>query len=188
MRRYSGPAIAKNNAPYALMVFGGAFIIGQTLDWTFAGWLSASIYCFYGIVSTLIVAGFVCTHCGFYGTRACSSGYGLLSALFRKRADRSRFARQFKTFIPMIAPLWFLPPVLAGLELYFRFDGWLLALVILFSVNSFILLPLLANKENCEHCAQKHDCPWKSRRKSGAKKTDGNTMGETAPDGYSSDE
>ena len=180
MRHFTGPAIAKNNASYVLMVFGGAFIIGEALDWTSSGWFSASIYAFYGIVSTLVVAGFVCPHCGFYGTRACSSGYGLLSALIRKRADRSRFPRQFKTFIPMIAPLWFLPPVLAGLDLYYRFDARLLAFVIIFSINSFILLPLLANKENCDHCAQKRNCPWKSRRKSGAKNSDGNTMGDTA--------
>ena len=180
MRRFTGPTIAKNNVPYALMVFGGAYIIGDALDWTSDGWLSASIYLLYGFLSVLIVALFVCPHCGFYGTRACSSGYGLLSAFLRKPADRSLFPRRFKTFIPLIAPLWFLPTILAGLELFFRFDGRLLTFVILFSVNSFILLPLLVNKENCEYCAQKHNCPWKSRGKNGAKKTDGNTMADTA--------
>jgi len=67
---------------------------------------------------------------------------------------------KFKKNIPVIIPLWIAPIVAGGVSLKLDFSIWMLALIILFAINSFVILPLLSTKYGCAHCPQKDTCPW----------------------------
>ena len=47
-----------------------------------------------------------------------------------------------------------------GIVLFQRFFWPLTVLVIIFAVESFIVLPLVSRKYCCADCPQKDDCPW----------------------------
>ena len=67
---------------------------------------------------------------------------------WRGTADRECFAQKFKRHIPVIVPLWVVPLVAGVLALVQSFNGWLLGLVIVFAVNSYVVLPLLAQRHS----------------------------------------
>ena len=104
---------------------------------------------------------FVCPYCVHYGSRSCHSGYGAISAKLARRGDGERFAGEFRKHIPVIVPIWFIPLVAGVVALVtHRFPWWLLALLVVFAVNSFAVLPLLSRRQGCADCPQKDSCPW----------------------------
>jgi hypothetical protein len=60
----------------------------------------------------------------------------------------------------VIFPLWVVPSVAGGIFLLTDFSVSMLALVILFVIDSFVILPLVSKKYGCAHCPQKDMCPW----------------------------
>jgi hypothetical protein len=134
------------------------FIIG--LETGTSNWLFAGLYVFYGIAGALWIIIFVCPYCHYYDTRACPCGYGQISAKLRKVRDQSRFIEKFKKHIPVIIPLWIIPVVAGNVYLLDNFSLSMLLVLVLFSIDAFLILPLLSRKYGCAHCPQNNTCPW----------------------------
>jgi len=156
------------NVPYAAMLLLGAAVLVTGADAGAWGWLAAAAYVAYGVTGAVWIMLFVCPCCAFHGTRLCPCGYGLLSARLRARQPDGNFARQFRRHIPVIVPLWFVPPVVGGVLIAVGFSWALAGLLGAFVLNSFVLLPLTSTRHSCVHCPQKADCPWMSRRAAAA--------------------
>ena len=152
-----------DNLPFIIMTAVGATIlllgfIGLGLFvW---GWLAAILFILYGIVGAFWIIVFVCPYCHFYDTRACPCGYGQIAAKIKPKAESEQFHLKFKKHIPVIVPLWLIPIIAGGIFLYLQFSYLMLILVIIFAIDSYILLPLVSRKYGCAHCPQRDTCPW----------------------------
>ena len=149
-----------NNLPYAMMIVLGAIIL-------FAGhlgpqwrWIAGVLYVVYGAAGAFWIMAFLCPYCGYYGSKSCPCGYGKVAAKFRPKGDSARFREKFKTHIPVIVPLWLIPAVAGVIFLILAFSWLMLALVVIFAINSFIILPLASRRHGCGDCPQRDDCPW----------------------------
>ena len=148
-----------DNLPYILMTILGAaifFMSGGSL-WR---WITAGLYALYGIAGAFWIIIFVCPYCHYHDTRLCPCGYGKIAAKLRPKKSDTLFTEKYRRHIPVIVPLWIAPVIAGGISLILSFSLWMLALVIFFAVNSFIVLPLLSRKYGCAHCPQKDKCPW----------------------------
>jgi hypothetical protein len=163
MRTYTHGGEVINNAPYAGMVALGVVIFLLALGDTW-GWLTATAYVVYGFVGTLWIIVLICPYCRYYGTRSCPCGYGQLAAKIRPRLADDRFAEKFRKHIPVIVPLWFLP-LAAGVPAVIKSFSWaMFALLAVFVVESFVLLPVVSTQHACKDCPQKGNCPWMRRK------------------------
>ena len=149
-----------DNLPYILMVLLGALILLIGFDFSIIGWVLFSAFILYGIIGTLWIIIFVCPYCHYFDTRACPCGYGQMAVKFRKQRDGDRFNEKFKKHIPVIVPLWFIPFVAAVIFLIMDLSILMLALLVIFAIDSFVVLPLISRKYGCAHCPQKDTCPW----------------------------
>jgi hypothetical protein len=164
-REYSHTQELLDNIPYLLMGLCGSAILLAGLGATPRGWLAAAAYFGYAVAGTLWIIFFVCPHCQYYATRSCPCGYGQIAAKLVPRQSENRFARQFRKHIPVIVPLWLIP-VVAGIAFYLRDrSGLMLGLLVFFTVDAFVVLPLMSRLYGCGHCPQKEDCPWMIKRK-----------------------
>ncbi len=151
-----------DNLPYAVMILLGSAILLIGLGaWR---WVAGGAYFAYGLGGALWIIAFLCPHCHFFDTRLCPCGYGRISAKLRSKKDGSRFAEKFRRHIPVIVPLWLIPPVAGVIVLVRHFSAAMLVLVAAFAVNSFLILPLVSKKYGCARCPQKESCPWMGRR------------------------
>ena len=160
MREYSRLQEFIDNLPYMIMVLLGAAIFLVGFGTSFWGWVAAGFCIVYGVVGTFWVIMFVCPYCHYYDTKFCPCGYGKISAKLRPKKDDKLFMKKFKKNIPVIVPLWIAPIVAGGISLILNFSTWMLALTILFVINSFIVLPLVSTRYGCAHCPQRNACPW----------------------------
>lgn len=160
MREYSPILELTNNTAYIVMFLLGAVILVAGYNGSASGWISAIAYLAYGIVGSVWIMVFVCPYCRYFDTRSCPCGYGRIAAKFCTKETVECFDEKFKKHIPVIVPLWFIP-VIAGLIPMIRsFSMPLLALLIIFAVNAFLILPLVSTKHGCKECPQKETCPW----------------------------
>ena len=153
------------NLPYLTMTVLGALIFLTGFGSSFRGWIAAGLYIIYGISGTVWIILFVCPYCSYYDTRACPCGYGKIAAKVRPKKNENRFVEKFKKHIPFIAPLWIIPVAAAGIFLTQGFSFLLVVLIVIFSINSYVILPLLSKKYSCPHCPQKETCPWMGGKK-----------------------
>ena len=150
-----------DNLPYAVMVLLGSAILLIGLGaWR---WAAGGAYFAYGLVGVLWIIVFLCPHCHFFDTRLCPCGYGRIAAKLRSRQDGDRFAEKFRRHIPVIVPLWLIPPAAGVIVLVRQFSAAVLVLVVAFAINSFLILPLVSRKYGCARCPQKESCPWMGR-------------------------
>ena len=149
-----------DNLPYIIMIFLGAVIFFVGIETSFWGYITAGLYILYGVIGTFWIIIFVCPYCHYFDTRLCPCGYGRIAAKLRTRKSDNLFIEKFKKNIPVIVPLWIAPIVVGGRFLILNFSLWMLTLIILFAINSFIILPLLSRKYGCAHCPQRDTCPW----------------------------
>ena len=155
-----------DNLPYLLMGLCGGAVLLAGFGSSVHGWLAAGLYCGYCVGGALWIMRFVCPYCEHYGTRACPCGYGQIAAKLTPRQSENQFARQFRTHIPVIVPLWVIP-MAAGITFYVRDrSSVMLGLLMVFVVDAFVVLPLVSRLYGCGHCPQKHDCPWMINRNS----------------------
>jgi hypothetical protein len=163
-RKYSPAQELINNVPYiAMTVLGAAiFAVGSGIS---AWGLTAGVaYLLYGAVGSFWIMIFVCPYCRYWNTRACPCGYGRIAARFRAKESVECFNEKFKKHIPVIVPLWFIP-VLAGVPLAIYSFSWLLvALLVVFALDAFVVLPLVSTKHGCRECPQRDSCPWMGRK------------------------
>ncbi|MFC1713314.1 hypothetical protein ACFL6S_06595 [Candidatus Poribacteria bacterium] len=148
-----------DNLPYMMMT-----ILGTVIFFTGIGslWrlITAGLYVLYGIAGAFWIIVFVCPYCHYYDTRLCPCGYGKIAAKLRPKKSDTLFTEKYKRHIPVIVPLWIAPVIAGGISLILNFSLWILVLIVLFAVNSFIVLPLLSRKYGCAHCPQEDQCPW----------------------------
>lgn len=149
-----------DNLPYLLMIVLGAAIFALGPGGAAWRWPLAAAYAVYGVLGALWIMLFVCPYCHFFATRLCPCGYGRIAPRLRRRQAGSEFARQFRRHIPVIVPLWFLPPIAAGIALIQHFTWLMTVLAVVFVVNGFVVLPLLSRMYGCKQCPQKETCPW----------------------------
>jgi hypothetical protein len=145
-------------------------IIGATINivgfqMSIWGLITAGIFVLYGIIGALWIIVFICPYCHYFDTKACPCGYGQFAAKFRDKKSESKFPEKFKRHIPVIVPLWIIPIIAGILFLSSDFNYLMLILLIIFIINSFVILPLLARLYGCGHCPQKNDCPWMTKEK-----------------------
>ena len=159
VREYSHLHELIDNIPYMIMTILGAVIFFTSIGSTWR-WIAAGLYVLYGISGTFWIIIFVCPYCHYYDTRLCPCGYGQIAAKIRPKRDDSLFTQKYKRHIPVIVPLWIAPVIAGIIALALNFSLWTLALIAIFAVNSFVILPLLSRKYGCAHCPQKDQCPW----------------------------
>jgi len=155
-----------DNLPYVLMIVIGAAINLIGFKMSIWGMIAAGAFIFYGIIGAFWIILFVCPFCQYYNTRSCPCGYGKLAARFRKKSSKEKFTEKFKKHIPVIIPLWIIPVLEGIILLSIDFNHLLLILIIVFIINSYIFLPLLARIYGCAHCPQNNDCPWMLKKRS----------------------
>jgi hypothetical protein len=159
-RAYTHIEELADNVPYLLMGLCGSAILLGGVGPSLLGWLAAGSYLVYTAAGAFWIIAFVCPYCHYYGTRACPCGYGQVSARLVTKRPENRFAGQFRKHIPVIVPLWLIP-VVSGIAFYLRGRSqMILALLIVFAVDAFVLLPLVSRLYGCGHCPQKTNCPW----------------------------
>jgi len=160
MRQYSHAAELIDNIPYAAMILLGTAILAVSITAPTGRWLWAGLYLLYGLGGAVWIVVFVCPFCRYYDTRSCPCGYGQIAPLLRTKNSTECFSDKFKKHIPVIVPLWFIP-LLVGVPVMIRTFSWAtLALLILFSLDAFVVLPLVSTKHGCKECPQKESCPW----------------------------
>ncbi len=160
MREYSPAQELINNVPYLAMIVLGTVIFVAALGGSAWGPTAAAVYLAYGLMGALWIMIFVCPYCGYWNTRSCPCGYGHIAARFRKKKPIECFSEKFKKHIPVIVPLWFIP-VLVGVPLVISSFSWtLLVLLVVFTLEAFVILPLVSTKHGCKECPQNFSCPW----------------------------
>jgi hypothetical protein len=160
MHEYTRVQTTIANLPYGGMVLTGIGILVCAFGHSIWALIAAASYFLYGITGTLWIMLYICPHCTYYNTRGCPCGYGSLSAKLVHRGTSECFAEKFKRHIPVIVPLWLIP-LAGGVSALIRsFTWWVLGLLIVFIINSYVVLPLLSTKHSCLECPQKEKCPW----------------------------
>ena len=160
MQEYSLLHVLIDNIPYMLVGLLGAAILLWGIGFTMWGWITAAAFIAYTAGGTLWFIIFICPYCHFFGTRSCPCGYGVIAARFREKSEIEKFNEKFKQHIPVIFPLWIVPPVAGTIFLVRDFTWLMLILLLLFAFDAFVILPLVSRMYGCAHCPQKEDCPW----------------------------
>jgi len=176
-RQYSHAQEFINNLPYIAMIVLGTAVLLLSINTLLWKWLAAAAYLIYGVAGVFWIILFLCPFCQYYDSGSCPCGYGRIAGRLRKSQIANRksqianskrrdcFDEKFKKHIPVIVPLWFIP-VFVGVAAEFRTISFgLLALLIIFVVDAFVLLPLLSTKHSCKECPQRDLCPWMKLRK-----------------------
>lgn len=164
MREYPTIKTIVANIPYVAMIGIGALTIAYGYGFTATALAGAGGYLTYGIGGAFWIMIFVCPHCAYYSTGGCPCGYGTLAARIVKKGDRECFSEKFKRHIPVIVPLWLIPPACGAIALWHSFSWWLVGLVSAFIVEAWVILPLVSKKHGCVDCPQKDDCPWMGKK------------------------
>jgi len=165
-REYSHAQTLINNLPYLAMIVLGTAVLVVGFGGSVWGPIWGGVYLTYGIAGALWVMIFICPYCRYWDTRACPCGYGRIAAKLRERKAADRFNEKFKKHIPVIVPLWLIP-VLTGVPLVvYSFSWLLLVLLVIFTLDAFIVLPVLSVKHGCKGCRQQDTCPWMGRETS----------------------
>jgi hypothetical protein len=149
-----------DNIPYFAMTILGSVILLVALEFSTWGWIFGALFILYGVMGTIWFIVFICPYCHFFDTRACPCGYGQIAAKIRPIRDGERFNEKFKRHIPIIVPLWIIPLLVGGINLFSKFSTWMMILIVIFIINSYVFLPLISRKYGCAHCPQKDTCPW----------------------------
>jgi hypothetical protein len=164
MREYGRLEVVIANIPYVVMTNLGAAIFAVGWDGPVWNWVLASAYLLYGVFGVFLIVLFVCPFCAHHGTNSCPCGYGKIAAKGRKKQEIECFDKKFKTYIPMIVPLWFLPLIVGGYIAVQQFSWWYGTLLVVFAIDAFVILPLVSTQHGCKECPQRDTCPWMTQK------------------------
>jgi hypothetical protein len=143
-----------DNLPTAIMFLLGAVLAGFV-------WLPLAIFMMlYNLSSVVMFWRLICRHCGYFGTRACPCGYGVIAARYFDRKEGSDFRRVFRKNIAIMYPCWFIPLGAGIYLLCARFSKGILAVFLAFIVVGFVLIPMISRFVGCKGCDLKQQCPW----------------------------
>ena len=145
------------------LVWLEVYSLGSLIFSIIGMWASAAYFAYCLFIMYVLIPGFVCTHCSYYGRR-CHSAQGKLAALLFSRRDASLFASCFRR-MRLAAPV-FVAPLIAGLILCaVRFSWELVWLTIGFAVLALGCTRMVTKKLGCSHCGQRPVCPAWSKSK-----------------------
>jgi len=165
MRKRRGLVYLVGNLPYLAMLLLGSAVLAAVLRWSAWAWVAAGAYLVCGVLGAFWIMVFLCPHCALWGSPACPSGYGLLASRIRARQSGRQFAEKFKRHIPVIVPLWIVPPLAGGWGVAYRFSWYLVGLVAVFVLSAFVILPLASVAHGCAECPNRNQCPWRRRKR-----------------------
>ena len=144
-------SILRENALQILMYILGTILL--SLAW----WPLGVVYLAYSLFSNVLYMAWICPYCGHYSLGTCAAGFDILSGRRFKTRPGKTFGTEFRRRSWVLYPGWFLPPV-AGVYLLFTAFSWItLALLAVFCMVAFWLLPEVS-KKHCEAC-ETVDCP-----------------------------
>ena len=148
-------SVLRENAALAIMYALGTILVA--LLW----WPLGLIYLGYCLLSNVLYMAWICPYCPHYIAATCPAGYQRISGgRFQARAGKT-FSGQFRYGVIMLFPGWSVPPVVGLYLLVTNFTWLVVALMALFCVVGFLILPVYSRR-NCEGC-ENEACP---RRKS----------------------
>jgi hypothetical protein len=168
MREYGRLEVIIANIPYVVMTILGAAIFAGGWDGPVWNWVPAGAYLLYAVFGMFLIVLFVCPFCAHHGTNGCPCGYGKIAAKVRKKQEIECFDKKFKTYIPMIVPLWFLPLIAGGYIVVHQFSWWYSTLLVVFAIDAFVILPLVSTQHGCKECPQRDTCPWMKQKPLGS--------------------
>ena len=145
-----------HNIPLLSMYVLGTIIIGFLNIWI------ALIFILYLILSNYIFMLKICAYCPHYGSRSSLCGYGLLTKFVTTKKKPKEFRKQFKRFIAVLFPDWFLPLIIGIYLLLQSFDWLTLLLLIIFIIIAFGAVLYVSRSKSCKSCKLKGACPWSS--------------------------
>jgi len=148
--------ILRENALQIIMYILGAVIAG--LIW----WPLAIIYLAIAVATNVFYMYWVCPYCGHYALGTCAAGYDWLSGKHFKAELNRTFRGQFTLGTVVVGMGWFLPLLAAAYLLIVHFSWWTVALLVVFCVVGFWLLPE-SSKKHCEGC-ETVDCPRRPKK------------------------
>jgi hypothetical protein len=160
MQEYTRTQTVIANLPYTAMLVVGAAVIAWGFNFSAGALTGAASYVAYGVGGAVWIMVFICRYCGYYGTRGCPCGYGVLAARLVRKGEHECFAVKFKRHIPVIVPLWLVPVACGTIALSKAFSMGLAGILAAFVLNSFVILPLVSRRHACSECPQKDTCPW----------------------------
>lgn len=137
------------------------YALGVTLVGLF-NWPLAGIYLGYSLLSNVLYMALVCPYCSHYHLGTCRAGFHLLSRQSFKPQPGRTFAGQFKRFVVMMVPGWFVPPIVGVILLVQDFSWLLLILTGVFCLVGFVILPK-DSQRHCQDC-EMTDCPRRPQR------------------------
>lgn len=153
---YSVKRALLNDTPAMITWFFGSIIMYN---------FGLTIMILYILSCGLYVLGFaklLCVYCPLYGTTSCTTRFGDIAAKLFKKRDDTLFPKKFKTFMPLLSLLWFIP-FIAGIYLLTQSFSWFLFwMVIIFSIFGFILVPFIPMLTYCKKCPLRKECPWQA--------------------------
>ncbi len=135
------------------------WILGSMIMYNF-GLIVMLLYVLSCVLYVFAFARLLCTYCPLYGSASCTTKFGDIAARFFEKRDEAKFSQKFKTFIPLLSLLWFIPFVAGVYLLTLDFTWFLLGLVVSFAIFGFVLVPLIPMFTYCRKCPIKTDCPW----------------------------
>ena len=148
-----------DNIPTIFLVILG-FLIINTLST-----IAAVAFAVYAIFSIVYFWARICPYCHHYGTNACPCGYGIISSKLFSRKDSNSFQKVFRRNLPIVFPNWFVPFFIGIYLLITEFTIKVFAMIIIFSIIGFIVIPLISKLVGCKNCEIKEDCPWMTLNK-----------------------
>jgi len=163
-REYTTWEVVTANIPYLVMTILGSVIFAVGWKGPVSNWILAGVYFLYGIAGAFLVMLFICPFCAHHDTNSCPCGYGRIAGNLRKKQELECFDRKFKTYIPMIVPLWFLPLIGGGYIVLQQFSWWYAAMLMVFVIDAFVILPLVSTRHSCKECPQRDPCPWMKKK------------------------
>ena len=147
-------SVLVDNAKMLVMYGLGMAIIATV------GWPLSLAYLAYCLLSLLAFIRLICPYCFRYRLGTCLSGYHSFARWFKPQ-DVKKFPTQFKRYIALLFPVWFLPPLIGGYRLFTHFS-WLLVIQLgLFCLVAFVILPYISGQHSCKTCENAENCPWR---------------------------
>jgi len=147
-----------NNIPGMLTYTLGSLIMSHL--WAVFGVL----YILFSVAGVVLFWRFVCPFCPSYDRGCCPCGYGRISSTLFKKGEPSRFAKSFRTYIPVFSLLWFVPLAGGLLLLLSQPNLYFLVLFTSFFAIGFVLVPFFSRVHGCRDCSMRDECPWVRQR------------------------
>lgn len=154
VRKPSLWSIVLDNVKMLAMYALGAWLLLQLSPALMWGYLA---YCLFSILGFI---KFICPYCLRYHIRTCKSGYHVFAGIFSPK-DRSKFGMQFKRYVAILYPVWFVPPLVGVYLLVTDFSWLVVGQLLVFCLVAFVFLPYISGEHSCSDCEQASECPWR---------------------------